>query len=106
MLLESPWGILAFTYIQPAVDQHTQVLFLWAAFQPLFPKPVALHGVVVTQVQDLALSLVELHTIQTVRSPMVMKALPQSNTHITKPGICLTDMHSAEPVCPLNSFWP
>ncbi|KAK4832800.1 hypothetical protein QYF61_025668 [Mycteria americana] len=29
-----------------------------AAFQPLFPKPVALHGVAVAQVQDLALSLV------------------------------------------------
>ncbi|KAK4818321.1 hypothetical protein QYF61_010783, partial [Mycteria americana] len=30
-----------------------------AAFQPLFPGPVALHGVAVTQVQDRALSLVE-----------------------------------------------
>ncbi|KAK4823887.1 hypothetical protein QYF61_007835 [Mycteria americana] len=36
-------------HIQPAVDRHPQVLFRWAAFQPLFPKPVALHGVVVTQ---------------------------------------------------------
>ncbi|KAK4824286.1 hypothetical protein QYF61_013031 [Mycteria americana] len=34
-----------------------------AAFQPLFPKPVALHGIVVTQVQDLALGLVKPHTI-------------------------------------------
>ncbi|KAK4827977.1 hypothetical protein QYF61_022679 [Mycteria americana] len=34
-----------------------------APFQPLFPKSVALHGVVVTQVQDPALSLVESHTI-------------------------------------------
>ncbi|KAK4832812.1 hypothetical protein QYF61_025680 [Mycteria americana] len=50
-------------HIQPAVDQHPQVLFHQAAFQPLFPKPVALHGVVVTQVQDLALGLVEPHTI-------------------------------------------
>ncbi|KAK4825916.1 hypothetical protein QYF61_003411 [Mycteria americana] len=50
-------------HIQPAVDQYSQVLFCQAAFQPLFPKPVALHGVVVTQVQDLALSLVEPHTI-------------------------------------------
>ncbi|KAK4814368.1 LOW QUALITY PROTEIN: hypothetical protein QYF61_017781 [Mycteria americana] len=33
------------------------------AFQPLFPKPVALHGVAVAQVQDPALSLVEPHTI-------------------------------------------
>ncbi|GAB0208342.1 mitochondrial enolase superfamily member 1 [Grus japonensis] len=50
-------------HIQPAIDQYPQVLFHQAAFQALFPKPVALHGVVVTQVQDLALSLVEPHTI-------------------------------------------
>ncbi|KAK4827459.1 hypothetical protein QYF61_018180 [Mycteria americana] len=50
-------------HIQPALDQHSQVLFHQAAFQPLFPKSVALHGVVVTQVQDSALSLVESHTI-------------------------------------------
>ncbi|KAK4828007.1 LOW QUALITY PROTEIN: hypothetical protein QYF61_022784 [Mycteria americana] len=37
-------------HIQPAVDQQPQVLFHQAAFQPLFPKPVALHGVVVMQV--------------------------------------------------------
>ncbi|KAK4819252.1 hypothetical protein QYF61_000463 [Mycteria americana] len=50
-------------HIQPAVDQHTQVLLCWAAFQPLFPKPVALHGVAVAQVQDPALGRVEPHTI-------------------------------------------
>ncbi|KAK4821381.1 hypothetical protein QYF61_018919 [Mycteria americana] len=50
-------------HIQPAVNQHPQVLFCWAAFQPLFPKPVALHGVAVAQVQDLALGLVKPHTI-------------------------------------------
>ncbi|KAK4811306.1 hypothetical protein QYF61_023358 [Mycteria americana] len=43
-------------HIQPAVNQ---VLFRLAAFQPLFPKPVALHGVAVAQVQDLALGLVQ-----------------------------------------------
>jgi len=46
-------------HIQPVADQHPQVLFCWAALQPLFPKAAALHGVVVTQVQDPALSLVE-----------------------------------------------
>jgi len=46
-------------HVQLAVDQHPQVLFLWAASQPPLPKPVALHGVVVTQVQDQALGLVE-----------------------------------------------
>ncbi|KAK4818807.1 hypothetical protein QYF61_019736 [Mycteria americana] len=77
-------------HIQPAVNQHPQVLFHRGAFQPLFPKPVALHGVAVaqpqvflhktalnpfisqsvlilriasTQVQDLALGLVELHEV-------------------------------------------
>jgi len=39
--------------------QHSQVLIFWAAFQSLLPKPVVLHGVVVTQVQDLAFGLVE-----------------------------------------------
>jgi len=48
--------------IQPAVNQHPQVLSRWAAFQPLLPKPAALHGVVVAQVQDPALGLVEPHT--------------------------------------------
>ncbi|KAK4818922.1 hypothetical protein QYF61_022099 [Mycteria americana] len=37
-------------HIQPAVNQHPQVLLCQAAFQPLFPKPVALHGVVVAQI--------------------------------------------------------
>ncbi|KAK4825703.1 hypothetical protein QYF61_001526 [Mycteria americana] len=50
-------------HVQAAVDQHPQVLFLRAALQPLFPKPVALHGVAVAQVQDPALSLVEPRTI-------------------------------------------
>ncbi|CAM9287055.1 unnamed protein product, partial [Bubo scandiacus] len=49
-------------HIQLAVNQHPQVLYCQAAFQPLFPKPVALHGVM-TQVQDPPLSHVEPHTI-------------------------------------------
>ncbi|KAK4826517.1 hypothetical protein QYF61_010014 [Mycteria americana] len=56
-------GTLLAHHIQLAVYQYAQVLFHWAAFQPLFPKPVALHGVAVAQVQDLALGLVEPHTI-------------------------------------------
>ncbi|KAK4823970.1 hypothetical protein QYF61_008356 [Mycteria americana] len=63
-------------HVQLAVNHHPQVLFLQAAFQPLFPKPVALHGVVVTQVQDPALGLVKPHTtdlspsIQPVQIPL------------------------------------
>ncbi|KAK4832875.1 hypothetical protein QYF61_025971 [Mycteria americana] len=67
-------------HVQLAVKQYPQVLLCQAALQPLFPKPVALHGVVVIQAQDLALSLVEHHTvglgpsIQPVRVPL--QALP------------------------------
>lgn len=45
--------------VQPAVNQHLQVLFCWATFQPLFPRPIRLHGVVTSQVQCLAFNLVE-----------------------------------------------
>ncbi|KAK4828429.1 LOW QUALITY PROTEIN: hypothetical protein QYF61_026525 [Mycteria americana] len=71
-------------HIQAAVNQYQQVLFSRAAFQPLFPKPVALHGVVVTQVQDLTLGLVEPHTIglspsvQPVQIPLAF--LPSSRS--------------------------
>ncbi|KAK4821753.1 hypothetical protein QYF61_000814, partial [Mycteria americana] len=51
-------------HIQLAVDQHPQVYFRQAAFQPLFPKPVALHGVVVTKVQDPALGLRDLNELE------------------------------------------
>ncbi|KAK4814386.1 hypothetical protein QYF61_018145 [Mycteria americana] len=60
--LLGPLGTLL-AHIQAAVNQHPQVLLCQAAFQPLFPNPVALHRVVVAQVQDPALSLVEPHTI-------------------------------------------
>ncbi|KAK4825851.1 hypothetical protein QYF61_003102 [Mycteria americana] len=82
-------------HIQPAVNQHPQVLFCWAAFQPLFPKPVALHGIVVTQVQDPVLSLVESHTIglgpsiQPVQVPLQsLPTLKQINTPAQLGVIC------------------
>jgi len=50
-------------HVQLAVNQHPKIFFHRAAFQPLLPKPVALHGVVVIEVQDPALGLVEPHTI-------------------------------------------
>ncbi|KAK4824396.1 hypothetical protein QYF61_014056 [Mycteria americana] len=74
-------------HIQAAVNQHPQVLLCQAAFQPLFPKPVALHGVAVAQVQDLALGLVKPHTIhpspsiQPVQVPLQsLPTLQQINT--------------------------
>ncbi|KAK4832137.1 hypothetical protein QYF61_020877 [Mycteria americana] len=82
-------------HIQAAVNQHPQVFLCLAAFQPLFPKPVALHGVVVTQAQDLALCLVEPHTIglgpsiQPVQVPLQsLPALKQINTPAELGVIC------------------
>ena len=73
-------------HVQPAVNQHPKVLFRWEAFQPLLPKPVALHSVV-TEVQDPAFGLVETHTIglgpsiQSVQIPLQsLPAFKQINT--------------------------
>ncbi|KAK4811044.1 hypothetical protein QYF61_015748 [Mycteria americana] len=78
-----------------AVNQHPQVLLCLAAFQPLFPKPVALHGVAVAQVQDLALGLVKPHTInlgpsiQPVQVPLQsLPTLQQINTPTQLGVIC------------------
>ncbi|KAK4818296.1 hypothetical protein QYF61_010438 [Mycteria americana] len=82
-------------HIQAAVNQHAQVLLCQAAFQPLFPKPVALHGVAVAQVQDLALGLVKPHTIdlgpsiQPVQVPLQsLPTLKQTNTPTQLGIIC------------------
>ncbi|KAK4828527.1 hypothetical protein QYF61_026949 [Mycteria americana] len=82
-------------HIQAAVSHHPQVLFCQAAFQPLFPKPVALHGVALAQVQDLALGLVKPHTIdlgpsiQTVQVPLQSPPpLQQINTPAQLGVIC------------------
>ena len=50
-------------HVQPSANQHPQVCFLYTVFQPLCPKPVALPGVVVAEVQHLKLGLVGLHHI-------------------------------------------
>ncbi|KAK4818569.1 hypothetical protein QYF61_014705 [Mycteria americana] len=82
-------------HIQAAVDQHPQVLLCQAAFQPLFPTPVALHGVAVAQVQDPTLGLVEPHTIdlgpwiQPVQVPLQsLPTLQQINTAAQLGVIC------------------
>ncbi|KAK4826388.1 hypothetical protein QYF61_008059, partial [Mycteria americana] len=78
-------------HVQVTVNQHSQVLFCQAAFQPLFPKPVALHGVAVTQVQDLALGLVKPHTVDLGPSIQPVQSLPtlkQINTPTQLGVIC------------------
>ncbi|KAK4823866.1 hypothetical protein QYF61_007622 [Mycteria americana] len=86
-------------HIQPAVDQHPQVLFHQAPFQPLFPKPVALHGVVVAQVQDPARSFVEPHTIGL--GPSIQPSLPtlkQINTPTQLGVICKLTEGALDPL--------
>ncbi|KAK4823880.1 hypothetical protein QYF61_007828 [Mycteria americana] len=92
-------------HIQAAVNQHPQVLLCQAAFQPLFPKPVALHGVAVAQVQDLALSLVKPHTIdlgpsiQPVQVPLQsLPPLKQINTPAHLGVICKLTEGALDPL--------
>ncbi|PKU44339.1 integral membrane protein dgcr2 idd [Limosa lapponica baueri] len=86
LFLPRPMGIT----IQGVVVESNKV-----SLQPLFPKPVALHGVVVTQVQDPALGLVEPHTIGLGPSiqpiQILLKSLPtlqQINTPTQLGVIC------------------
>ncbi|KAK4818181.1 hypothetical protein QYF61_007819 [Mycteria americana] len=98
-----PLGTLL-AHIQAAVNKHPQVLLCWAAFQPLFPKPVALHGVAVAQVQDLALGLVEPHTIglspsiQPVQVPLQsLPTLSQINTPAQLGVVCKLTESTLDP---------
>ncbi|KAK4821782.1 hypothetical protein QYF61_002198 [Mycteria americana] len=91
-------------HIQAAVNQHPQVLLCQAAFQPLLPKPVALHGVAVAQVQDLALGLVEPHTIdlgpliQPVQVPLQsLPTLQQINTPTQLGVVCKLTESALDP---------
>ncbi|KAK4814133.1 hypothetical protein QYF61_009052 [Mycteria americana] len=91
-------------HIQAAVNKHPQVPLCQAAFQPLFPKPVTLHGVVVAQVQDLALSLVKPHTIdlgpsiQSVQVPLQsLPTLQQINTPTQLGVICKLTESTLDP---------
>ncbi|KAK4829578.1 hypothetical protein QYF61_005678 [Mycteria americana] len=92
-------------HVQPAVNQHPQVLLCQAAFQPLFPKPAALHGVAVTQVQDPALGLVKPHTIdlgpstQPVQVPLQsLPTLQQINTPAQLGVVCKLTEGALDPL--------
>ncbi|KAK4825833.1 hypothetical protein QYF61_002956 [Mycteria americana] len=87
-------------HIQAAVNQHPQVLFCLAACQPLFPKPVALHGVV-----HPALGFVEPHTIglgpsiQPVQVPLQsLPTLKQINTPTQLGVICKLTEGALDPL--------
>ena len=103
---------------QPAVNQHPQVLSHQAAFQPLFPKPGTLHGVVVTRVQDPTLLVVETSTIglssvlQPVQIPLQsLPALKQINTPHQLVVICKLTKGALDPLVQIidkdiKQAWP
>jgi len=62
-------------HVQLDIDHHPKILFRWAAFQPLLPKPVALHGVVVTEVQDPDLSLLKLLLLSSAHPSSLSRSL-------------------------------
>ena len=91
--------------VQLAVNQHPQVLFHQAVFQPLFPKPVALHEVVVTQVQDSALGVIEPYTAdigpltQPVQIPLQsLPTIKQINTPTQLDVICKLSEGALDPL--------
>jgi len=49
--------------VQPSIDHHPQLCSFHVFFHPLCPKPVALPGIVVAKVQDLAFGFTEAHAI-------------------------------------------
>ncbi|KAK4818014.1 hypothetical protein QYF61_004127 [Mycteria americana] len=105
-------------HVQPAVNQHAQVLFLRAAFQALLPKPVALHGVVVIEGQDPAFGLVEPHTtglspsIQPVQIPLQsLPTLKQIDTPAQLGVICKLTEDTLNPLIQIidkdiRQIWP
>uniref|UniRef100_A0A8B9BYU4 Small ribosomal subunit protein RACK1 n=1 Tax=Anser brachyrhynchus TaxID=132585 RepID=A0A8B9BYU4_9AVES len=82
---------------------HPQILFLCTAFEPICAEPVALHGVVVPQVQDLALNLVEPHPIglypltHPVQVPL--QGLPTPQQPNTSPNLASTNPLGEENPC-------
>ena len=52
-------------HVELLVYQHPQVLLLRAALNPFSAQPVSVLGIAPTQVQDLALGLVEPHEVHT-----------------------------------------
>ncbi|PKU46486.1 hypothetical protein llap_3205 [Limosa lapponica baueri] len=57
------------------IHEHSQVLLLRASLQPLSPQPVFVPGIAMSQVQDLALGLVDLHEVCT-GSPLKSVQVP------------------------------
>jgi len=53
-------------HVESYINQHSQILLLRAALDPFSIQPVSVLGIVLTQVQDLALVLTEAISCQLV----------------------------------------
>ncbi len=62
LALLATWACCQLMFSQAATNTP-QVHFLSTVIQPLSPKPIVLHGVIVAKVQHPALGLVEPHPI-------------------------------------------
>ncbi|KAK4828029.1 LOW QUALITY PROTEIN: hypothetical protein QYF61_022806 [Mycteria americana] len=99
----SPAGHTIFDTSQDAIGflGHLGTLLAHIQLTPLFPKPVALHGVAVAQVQDLAHSLVEPHTIDLGPSILPVQSFPllkQINTPTQLGVICKLTEGALDPL--------
>jgi len=50
-------------HVEFLVNQHPQILLVRAALKPFSTQPVFMLGIAPTQVQEVALGLVELHKV-------------------------------------------
>ena len=78
-------------HIESFINWHPQILFLRAALKPLSAQPVALLGIALTQVQDLALGLVELHEVG-MGSPLKPVQVPLDGIHFLLHVNCTTQL--------------
>ncbi|KAK4824915.1 hypothetical protein QYF61_021430 [Mycteria americana] len=69
-------------HVQAAVNQYSQILLCRAAFQPLFPKPVALHGVAVAQ---------SLPTLEQINTPTQLGVIGKLTEGALDPFIQIID---------------
>ncbi|PKU48586.1 hypothetical protein llap_1122 [Limosa lapponica baueri] len=80
-------------HVELLIHQHPQVLLLRDALNPFSAQPVVVLGIAVTQAQDLALGLLELHEIRTgpplkpVQVPLDSIPSLQHVGHATQPGV-------------------
>jgi len=90
---EGPHGSLLLAGAKHNTNQYPHILFLRAALNPSFAQPVFVLGIAPTQVQDLALGLVELHEVHTgpplkpVRVPLDGMPSLQRVDHTTHLGV-------------------